>query len=244
MAWYGMTNSGKSTGAHILWSRLHLVKNMRIFGVDQDEQHEHCGRFLEYLGGSKLEPRDAKDTREISLHRDDGVVILDLSGVLDEEEVGAIYAEWCDVIKAHMLVHPGQSICFVDEATRIAETVRGGKALRQSFQRSRHWGQSSQALTQRPSDWFGSSVGRAVQGNCDAWWCGGQQGAEIDDVRRGLRLSPEEAQRISDAPIGEGLLVVGRRRVWLDLYDKLSPREYAAFHTDPVLEPARLEQVA
>src|SRR5215471_16732220 len=143
-----------------------------------------------------------------------------------------------------MLAYPRQSICFVDEATRIAETARGGKALRQSFQRSRHWGQSSQALTQRPSDWFGSAVGRAVQGNCDAWWCGGQQGAEIDDVRRGLRLSPEEAQRISDAPIGEGLLVVGRRRVWLDLYDKLSPREYAAFHTDPVLEPARLEQVA
>jgi hypothetical protein len=246
MAWYGTTNAGKGTGAHMLWSRLHLVRGVRLFGIDQDEQHEHCGRFLDYLGGRKLTPRDARDAAEIVLHREDGVVILDLSEVDDEDEVGAIYAAWTEVVKRHMLRHPGQSICFVDEATRIADTEIGAKALRQNFQRARHWGQSSHALTQRPTDWFGTRVGRAVQGNCDAWWCGGQQPGEIDDVRRGLRLSVEEANLIGDAPIGEGLLVVGRRRVWLDLFDKLTPREYAAFNTDPVVVPfeARKEQVA
>jgi hypothetical protein len=75
----------------MLWSRLHLIQNIRIFGIDQDEQHEHCGRFLEYLGGRKETPRDAKDAAEIVLHHDDGVVILDLSEVA-EEQVGAIFA--------------------------------------------------------------------------------------------------------------------------------------------------------
>jgi hypothetical protein len=93
MCWYGATNAGKGTGAHMLWSRLHLIQNIRIFGIDQDEQHEHCGRFLEYLGGRKLAPRDAQDTAEIVLHHDDGVVILDLSEV-DELQVGAIFAAW------------------------------------------------------------------------------------------------------------------------------------------------------
>jgi hypothetical protein len=59
MTWCGATNASKGTGAHMLWSRLHLVQNIRIFGIDADEQREHVGRFLEYLGGRSLTPRDA-----------------------------------------------------------------------------------------------------------------------------------------------------------------------------------------
>jgi hypothetical protein len=88
MAWYGTTNAGTGMAAHLLWSRLHLIQGVRIFGIDQDEQHEHCGRFLEYLGGRKLAPRDARDAADIVLHAADGVVILDLSDV-DEDKVGA-----------------------------------------------------------------------------------------------------------------------------------------------------------
>ena len=107
MCWYGTTNAGKGTGAHMLWSRLHLIRGIRLFGIDQDEQHEHCGRFLEYLGGRKLTPRDAQDAAAIELHRDDGVVILDLSEV-HESDVGPIFAAWTRVIKRHMLANPGR----------------------------------------------------------------------------------------------------------------------------------------
>jgi hypothetical protein len=72
MAWYGTTNAGKGMGAHLLWSRLHWAQGVRIFGIDQDEQHEHCGRFLTYLGGRKLTPRDSQDAAAIELHADDG----------------------------------------------------------------------------------------------------------------------------------------------------------------------------
>jgi len=234
MAWYGTTNAGKGVGAHMLWSRLHLIQHIRVFGIDQDEQHEHCGRFLDYLGGRKLSPRDARDTAEIVLHQDDGVVILDLSET-DPREAGAIFAAWADVVKRHMLAHPGRSILFVDEATRIAETEAGEVALREAFQRSRHWGQSAHAMTQRPSTWFNTHVGRAIQGNCDAWWCGAQQPRELNEVADALELSDEEKSFVRKAGIGMGLLVSGQRRVTLDLYDKLSPAEYQAFHSDPVL---------
>jgi hypothetical protein len=239
MCWYGATNAGKGTGAHMLWSRLHLMQGVRIFGIDQDEQHEHCGRFLEYLGGRKLTPRDAQDAREIELHHDDGVVILDLSDC-DEDTAGEIFAEWVQVVKAHMLAYPGRSIVFVDEATRIIENARAEKALRHTFERSRHWGQSSHAMTQRPSTWFGTRVGRAVQGNADAWWCGGQLPRELGEVAEALELTDEEKAFVRKVGIGAGLLVSGQRRVQLDLFNKLSPAEYAAFHSDPVVEPTPL----
>jgi hypothetical protein len=235
MCWYGATNAGKGTGAHMLWSRLHLIQGMRIFGIDQDEQHEHCGRFLEYLGGRKLTPRDVQDTKDIVLHRDDGVVILDLSDH-DEDLAGAIFAAWVEVVKRHMLAHPGRSIVFVDEATRIIENAAAEKALRHIFERSRHWGQSSHAMTQRPSTWFDTRVGRAVQGNSDQWWCGGQMPRELNEVAEGLELTAEEKQAVRKAGLGQGLLVSGQRRVMLNLFDKLSCEEYDAFHSDPVLE--------
>jgi hypothetical protein len=236
MAWYGCTNAGKGTGAHMLWSRLHLIQNIRIFGIDQDEQHEHCGRFLEYLGGRKVTPRDAQDAAAIELHRDDGVAILDLSDI-DEAQVGAIFAAWTKVVKRHMLAHPGRSIVFVDEAVTVSEDPAGERALRDIFQRARHWGQSSHVLTQRPSSWFDTRVGRAIQGNSDAWWCGAQLPREITEVAEALELSDEERDFVRKAGIGQGLLVSGQRRVALDLFDKLSPEEYAAFHSDPVLAP-------
>lgn len=236
MCWYGATNAGKGTGAHMLWSRLHLLQGVRVFGIDQDEQHEHCGRFLDYLGGRKLTPRDAKDAAAIELHPDDGVVILDLSEV-DESQVGAIFAAWAKVIKRHMLAHPGRSIVFVDEAVTLSEDESAERALREIFQRSRHWNQSSHCMTQRPSSWFDTKVGRAIQGNSDAWWCGGQLPRELSEVVEALELTDEERDYVRKAGIGQGLLVSGQRRVALDLFDKLSPEEYAAFHSDPVLEP-------
>lgn len=236
MAWYGTTNAGKGVGCHTLWSRLHLIRGVRIFGIDQDEQHEHCGRFLEYLGGRKLEPRDARDAAEIELHADDGAVILDLSDV-DEDMVGGVFAAWSVVVKRHMLAYPGASIFFVDEAVTVAEDPIGERALRDAANRSRHWGQSLNVITQRPSTWFGTKVGRAIQGNSDAWWCGAQQPRELDEVARALRLTDEEEEFVDGAPIGHGLLVSGGRRVTHDLFEKLSPGEYAAFNTDPVVTP-------
>jgi hypothetical protein len=248
MAWYGTTNAGKGTGFHIYTSREHLIHGVRIFGIDQDEQHEHCGRFLDYLGGRKLTPRDVVDVRDIVLHKDDGVVILDLSATT-EEEASDIFAAWATVVKQHMLTHPGRSILFVDEATRVVCSAAGEFAMRQAFERSRHWGQSSHAITQRPSSWFDSQVGRAIQGNCDAWWCGAQKPRELQEVADALELSAEEKRLVRGATIGTGLLVSGQRRVWHDLFDQLSPAEYAAFSTDPAINdtepiPIRKEHTA
>jgi hypothetical protein len=70
---------------------------------------------------------------------------------------------------------------------------------------------------------------------------------EITEVVDALELTDEERDYVRGAGIGQGLLVSGQRRVELDLFDKLSPAEYKAFHSDPVLVapiPIRREEAS
>src|SRR5688572_31570071 len=39
----------------------------------------------------------------------------------DALPISAIFAEWVQVVKRHMLAHPGRSIMFVDEAVTLSE---------------------------------------------------------------------------------------------------------------------------
>jgi hypothetical protein len=85
------------------------------------------------------------------------------------------------------------------------------------------------------TDWFGSDLGRRVHGLVDSWWCGQQNGGELDAVASVLRLTTEEKTKILTAAIGTGLLATwnGSRRVWLDLRDKCSAEEHEMAHTTP-----------
>ncbi len=57
----------------------------------------------------------------------------------------------------------------------------------------------------------------------------------MDAVASLLRLTPEEKAKIEAATSGTGLLATfnGQRRVWLDLFDKVSPDEHAMAHSTP-----------
>ncbi len=92
MAWYGAPGAGKGMAAHLQWSRLHLIGGVRIFAIDQDEQQEHCGRFVAYLGGRRVVVEDLAAAEWVVLEPDDGCVVSDLSAS-DEADRGAIFAE-------------------------------------------------------------------------------------------------------------------------------------------------------
>ena len=113
------------------------------------------------------------------------------------------------------------------------------------IQRGRHWGIGVNIVTQLPSDWFGSQLGRRVHGLVDSWWCGQQNPAEVDAVASVLRLTNEEKAKIEAATSGTGLLATfnGTRRVWLDLFGKVSPDEHAMAHTTPRTAETRRRRV-
>jgi hypothetical protein len=69
---------------------------------------------------------------------------------------------------------------LVDEAVNILRSAEASARLNDLIQRGRHWGIGVNIVTQLPSDWFGSHLGRRVHGLVDSWWCGQQNPAEVD----------------------------------------------------------------
>lgn len=232
MAWYGTSGAGKGFGLRVLLSREHFQKDLRIFVVDSDEQGEYTGRFCRYLHGRPIEVRTLEDLPGTLLARDDQVVVFDLSKCPDAVW-GAAFARIKDLVQDHVMQYPGPTAFVVDEATMVLGDGAASFALGDAIRTWRHFNIAVHVLTQRVSDWATSDLGRQIQGVVGTWWCGQQSPREIDDVARELRLSPAEKSKIEKAGRGMGLLVTLDKRIWLDLFQKASPEEYAMAHTDP-----------
>jgi hypothetical protein len=232
MCWYGTSGAGKGFGLRVLLSREHFQKDLRIFVVDSDEQGEYSGRFCTYLHGRRIPVRSLDDLHASLLGRDDQVVVFDLSGCPDNVW-GDCFARIKQLVQDHVQQYPGPTAFVVDEATMVLGDVAASFALGDAIRTWRHFNIAVHVLTQRVSDWATSDLGRQIQGVVGTWWCGKQSPMEIDDVARELRLSPAERSKIEKAGRGMGLLVTLDKRIWLDLFQKASPEEYAMAHTDP-----------
>lgn len=233
--WYGWTGSGKGFGVRCYLTRRHYADRLRIFVWDADEaQHEYADRWCTMMQGIRLEPRSLEDVRRLEFDPLWQIVVLDVTGMPDGER-SAAFAVWKNKVQAHVLEFPGDTAFVVDEATTLAydSDPAGALALGDAVQRWRKMGIEVHVLTQRVSDWFGTAIGRKIQGNLAVKWYGAQEDSELEDVARKVNLSTEERDRIGAAGIGQGLLVAFGRRVWADLYDHTSPDEYQAYHTDP-----------
>jgi hypothetical protein len=137
---------------------------LRIYGIDQDEQQEYAGRCCDYLQGSRVPIRTLADIEgfDFSRARNSDVVIWDLHES-DERDRGAIFAALKARLVAYLLVHPGRAAFIVDEAVTVTEDELGARTLGDLVRRGRHFGLEVHVLTQRVTDWFDSRIGRTIQ---------------------------------------------------------------------------------
>jgi hypothetical protein len=215
-------------------SRKVFQHDVSIWVIDSDEQHEYAGRFCEYLRGQAPAIRSAADVDQVPISRRSRVVVWDLSNCPDDE-YGAAFVKICDRLVDYVGAHQAPTDFLVDEAVNVLRSSAAAQRLNDLIQRGRHWGIGVNVVTQLPSDWFGSHLGRRVHGLVDSWWCGQQNPAEVDAVASVLRLTTEEKVKIEAATSGVGLLATfnGTRRAWLDLFEKVSPDEHAMAHSTP-----------
>ena len=234
MAVYGGSGAGKGYLMRIYHSRKAFQHDVSIWAIDSDEQHEYAGRFCEYLHGQAPVIRCAADVDQVPISRRSRAVVWDLSTCPDDE-YGPAFVRICDRLIDYVVAHQAPTDILVDEAVNILRSAAATQRLNDLIQRGRHWGIGVNIVTQLPSDWFGSHLGRRVHGLVDSWWCGQQNPAEVDAVTSVLRLTAEEKTKIEAATSGVGLLATfsGTRRAWLDLYDKVSPDEHAMAHSTP-----------
>jgi hypothetical protein len=238
--WFGFTGSGKGFGVRCYLARRHFADRLRVFMWDADEvQHEYADRFTTFLQGIRLEVRSLEHMADVQLDPRWQVVALDVSGMPADQQPAA-FARWKRIVEEHVLAFPGESAFLIDEATTLAEArdQSGALALGEAVQTWRKRGIECHIITQRVSDWFGTAIGRKIQGNLAVKWYGAQEDSELYEVARRVNLSDEERDRIGGAGIGQGLLVAFGRRVWADLYDHAAPFEFDAYQTDP---PDRVE---
>ena len=234
MAVYGGSGAGKGYLMRLYHSRKAFQHDVSIWAIDSDEQHEYSGRFCQYLHGQAPVIRCAADVDLVPITRRSRVVVWDLSKCSDDE-YGPAFVRICDRLIEYVELHQAPTDFLVDEAVNVLRSHQASARLNDLIQRGRHWGIGVNIVTQLPSDWFGSHLGRRVHGLVDSWWCGQQNPAEVDAVASVLRLTVEEKAKIEAATSGTGLLATfnGTRRVWLNLFDKVSPDEHAMAHTTP-----------
>jgi hypothetical protein len=234
LAVYGGSGAGKGYLLRIYHARKFFQQDVSVWGIDSDEQHEYAGRFCTYLHGRAPAILRASDVDEVPITRHARVVVWDLSKCPDAE-YGQAVVKIVDRLIEYVETHQAPTDFFFDEGVNVLPHPLAAARVGDLVQRGRHWGIGVTIATQLVSDWFGNELGRRVHRLADSWWCGQQNPAEVDEVTRVLRLTAEEQARIEKAPSGRGLLATfnGTRRVWLDLFDKVSPDEHAMAHTTP-----------
>ncbi len=232
LALYGTSGSGKGYFEKIYKSRQFFQHDVGVWGVDSDEQHEYSGPFAQYLHAQVPQILCAADVDKEPITRNSTAVIWDLSACPDAE-YGQAVARIIERLIAYVEQYAAPTDFFIDEAANVLKHPLAADRLEYLLQKGRHWGIGVNVITQLVSDWFGSPLGRRVHGLTDSWWCGQQNPAEIDLVASVLRLTAEEKTKIESAAVGRGLLVTlaGTRRVWVDLYKKVSDAEHDMAHT-------------
>lgn len=233
--WFGFTGSGKGFGCRCYLARRHFADRLRIFMWDADNAtHEYAGRFCSFLKGISISLKTLEDVDRIELDPVWQVVAFDVSE-MPHELLSAAFAKVKLLVENHVLETPGETAFVIDEAMMLAEhpDPQGARALGDAVQRWRKYGIECHVITQRVSDWFGTSVGRKVQGNLSVKWYGAQEDSELYDISKHVRWSPEETDRVASAGIGQGLLVAFGRRVWADLFEHAAPFEMDAYSTEP-----------
>jgi hypothetical protein len=234
MAIYGGSGAGKGYLMRVYHSRKLFQHDVSIWVIDSDEQHEYSGRFCAYLRGQAPVIHRAADVDAVPISRYSRAVVWDLSECSDAE-YGLAFVKIVQRLREYVETHQAPTDFLIDEAVNILRNQQATDAAMDLIQRGRHWGIGFNVVTQLPSDWFGSHLGRRVHGLVDSWWCGQQNPNEVDAVTSALRLTAEEKAKIEKAQLGTGLLATfnGTQRVWLNLFEKVSPDEHAMAHTTP-----------
>jgi hypothetical protein len=180
--WYGTSGAGKGYSLRMLLSRERFANGLRVCGIDQDEQQEYAGRFLSYLGGSRVPIKNLASAEDFSFANvtNPDVVIWDLHES-DERDRGAIFAA-LKAHLAHLLEHPGRAAFIVDEAVMVTEDELGARTLGDLVRRGRHFGLEVHVLTQRVTDWFDSRSGRTIQSVAASKWFGQMEARALDEI--------------------------------------------------------------
>jgi type IV secretory pathway VirB4 component len=158
------------------------------------------------------------------------LIVFDVQGLEPEQRPVAIHQiaafVWRQVRRARR-----PRLLVVDEAWCVLQYPEGGAFLAGMARRARKYYLGLVTITQQAPDLLGAVHGRAVAGNAATKLLLKQDPTTVDAVEAAFALSPDERRLLLGAGKGEGLLLVGGRRLHLQV--AASPAEHRLATTAP-----------
>ncbi|MBV9596019.1 MAG: hypothetical protein JOZ87_04095, partial [Chloroflexi bacterium] len=240
IAFYATSGAGKGYAAKVLQARLAMGQNVRIFGIDQDEDEEYT-RLASYLDGQviRLGPpgRSGRWPELASANLEGSCTIFNLAEV-PEQHRATLFKHIKRLVWEWVQEHGGPASFIVDEAVTLLRYEEAAHEIEDLVRRGRHIQLGGVFITQRVADFFNTTCGQVIQAIASSQWYGQQLPTELAQISDILRLSPAEREFLQQAGIGEGLLVAMGQRVAMSLWGHTSAEEYAMANTDPELARA------
>lgn len=128
-------------------------------------------------------------------------------------------------------------ILVVDEAWQLMKYEDSANFLFSLAKRARKYNLGITTISQDVEDFMGSRMGRAIVANASMQLLLKQSPSAVDVLSDVFRLTSEEAKRLSQFPVGQGLFFAGQSHVHIQI--TASPTETSLITTNP----AQVQQI-
>ena len=122
-------------------------------------------------------------------------------------------------------------LLIVDEAWQLMKYEDSANFLFSVAKRARKYNLGITTITQDVEDFMGSRMGRAIVANASMQFLLKQSTSAVDVLTEVFKLTSEEAKRLSQFPVGQGLLFAGQNHVHIQVV--ASPTETELITTNP-----------
>ena len=132
-------------------------------------------------------------------------------------------------------------LLVVDEAWQLLKYEDSSNFIFSVAKRARKYNLGLTTISQDVEDFMGSKMGRAIVSNASMQILLKQSTSAVDVLAGVFKLTSEEAKRLMNFPVGQGLLFAGSSHVHVQII--ASPTEHSLVTTNPE-ELKQIEQVA
>jgi len=122
-------------------------------------------------------------------------------------------------------------ILIVDEAWQLMKYEDSANFLFSLAKRARKYNLGITTITQDVEDFMGSRMGRAIVANASMQFLLKQSPSAVDVLSDVFKLTSEEKKRLSQFPVGQGLVFAGQNHVHIQVV--ASPTETGLITTNP-----------
>jgi type IV secretory pathway VirB4 component len=179
-------------------------------------------------------------SQQSNINIDNQMVVFNIRDLEDELRPVAMYIV-LNYIWNRTKADQKRRMMIVDEAWQLMKYEDSANFIFSVAKRARKYNLGLTTITQDVEDFMGSKMGRAIVANASMQVLLKQSASAVDVLASVFKLTGEEAKRLMNFPVGQGLLFAGSNHIHIQIVG--SPTEHSLVTTNPD-QLKQLEQIA